>query len=319
MSQTKTKNIFNKKHLISLLVAVLLMAGFGIGYSLVTNITQRTDFAKSASAPQPYGGCAYGTGTFGAGDCGLTEADIAALVVTCTPDPSLVNSTTTCSFTLTANKVLPTDFKLSIGSGAIDVGGSTPAKACTLTGNTTTCTNIPTGNSVGNIKIFGNLGTGSTATKTATTSTVNITGTNFGNINWNFTHDQGGTSPLFRSTDNTSITVNNFRTIFDPTPTSNTRYTCTLEYRNFNDRLAVTPTWTTLTAPSIPYTTGSGTTQGCTVNLSKTQRANVLNHSLRLTITDTTITSPSSTNPNSYLFYNEYIYRFQGAGVAVGG
>jgi hypothetical protein len=185
-----------------------------------------------------------------------------------------------------------------------------------------TCTNVPTGNSIGIIPVYGQF-TGTVGSKTATGESVTITGINLGAINWIFNPDQGGTSPLFRSTDNTSITVNNFRTIFDPTPSSNTRYTCTLEYRNLNDRNSNASgtgnTWTPLNSTPIPYTTTTGTTQGCTVNLTKQQRANTLNHSLRLTITDTSITTPSSTNPNTYTFYNEYIFRFQGAGVASGG
>jgi hypothetical protein len=258
----------------------------------------------------------------------LTPADIPSLTVVCgTLSGSVrsapVNSTTTCTFPLPSNKTLPSDFKISIGTGTIDAGGSTPAQSCTVSSGIVTCTNVPTGNSIGNIPIYGNLGSGNTATKTATGETVAITGSNFGAIDWVFNPVQGGTAPLFRSTDNTAITVNNFRTIFDPTPSSNTRYTCTLEYRNLNDRNNTATgtglTWTALNSTPIPYITTTGTTQGCTVNLNKTQRANTLNHSLRLTITDTSITTPSSTNPNTYTFYNEYIFRFQGAGVASGG
>ena len=254
----------------------------------------------------------------------LIETDIPNLTVICgTTSGSVtsapVNDVTTCTFPLPSNKTLPSDFKLSIGNGSIDAGGNTPNQTCTVNAGIVTCTNVPTGNSIGNMPIFGNLGTGGSATKTPTGESVMITGSNFGAINWIFNPDQGGTSPLFRSSDNTSITVNNFRTIFDPTPNSNTRYTCTLEYRNLNDRLTSTPTWTALNTTPIPYTTETETNSGCTVNLTKQQRGNALNHSLRLTITDTTITNPSSTNPNTYTFYDEYIFRFQGAGVASGG
>jgi len=250
----------------------------------------------------------------------LTETDIAGLTVTCPTSP--VNSTTTCTFTLPSNKTLPTDFKLSIGSG-------TPGGTCTATGSSVSCVSVPTGNSVGNIPIYGNLGTGGTATKTPTGENVTITGINFGNISWIFNPDQGGTSPLFRSSDNTSITVKNFRTSTDLTPSSNTRYTCTFEYRAYGDRLDTTATWRALNTTPIAYTTGSGATAGCTANLTKTQRANALNHSLRLTITDSQsidfpVCNPGDTcvldGPNTtYLFYNEYIYRFQGAGTASGG
>jgi hypothetical protein len=192
---------------------------------------------------------------------------------------------------------------------SVDNGGGT--STCTFTGSATaTCTPVSVGSTPG--------------AKTVTTSSggtlgITVIKVNFGKVDWIFNPDQGGTSPLFRSQDNTSIKVNNFRTSTDLTPTSNTRYTCTFEYRNLNDRLTSTPTWTALNTTPLPYTTTSGTTQGCTVNLTKTQRANTLNHSLRLTIADTTVSNPSTTNPNTYLFYNEYIYRFQGAGVASGG
>ena len=249
----------------------------------------------------------------------LTVADIPGLTVVC--DSAPVNSLTSCRFILPTNKTLPTNFNLKIGD--TDNAGPTPALAqtCSITNTTTsevTCTSVPTGNSVGNMPIYARFEFSPTATKTPTGETVTITGINFGNISWVFNPDQGSTSPLFRSNDNTSITVNNFKTIFDPTPSSNTRYTCTLEYRAYNDRLITTPTWTAINTTPIAYTTGTGTTQGCTFNLTKQQRANALNHSLRLTITDTTITTPSATNPNTYTFYNEYIYRFQGAGTASG-
>jgi hypothetical protein len=313
MSQTKIKNIFNKKNIIPTLVGVVLIAGFGLGYSLINNVTRQNDFAKSASAPQPFGGCAYGTGTYGAGDCGLNETDVAALVVTCTPVPSPVNSTTSCSFTLTANKNLPTDFKLSIGNGSINQTTGT-AQACALTGNTVTCTNVPTGNSVGNIRIYGNLGTGNTATKTATASTVKVGGVNFAKVDWAFAPDQGGTAPLFRSTDATNITITNLKTVFDSAPNSNTRYTCALEYRALNDRLIAAPAWNAITTTPVAY----NTTTGCAFTLTKAQRASSLNYGLRLTITDTSITNSSASNPNTFVLNNEYIYRFQGAGTAVG-
>jgi len=315
MSQIKIKNIFNKKNIVPALVGVLLIAGFGLGYSLMSNVAQQNDFAKSASAPQPFGGCAYGTGTYGAGDCGLNETDVAALVVTCTPDPSPVNSTTTCSFTLTANKTLPDDFKISIGNGGINAGGSAPAQTCSLTGNTTTCINVPTGNGVGIKTVYGNLGVGSTVTKTATANTIKIGGVNFAKAEWTFAPDQGGTAPLFRSSDATTVTIRNLKTVFDLAPSSNTRYTCSLEYRALNDRLVAMPAWSAVSTTPVAY----NTTTGCVFNITKTQRGNNLNYGLRLTITDTTVANPSTSNPNTFVLNNEYIYRFQGAGVAVGG
>jgi len=260
----------------------------------------------------------------------LTPADIADLTASCTS--TTVNSVTDCTFTLPTDKTLPSDFKLSIGSGAVNAGGTIPDQICAPENGGVSlliikCTNVPTGNSVGNIPIYAQLA-GTTGSITATGETVTITGVNFAALDWVFNPDQGGTSPLFRSSDNTTITVKNLRTVFDQTPSVDTRYTCVFEYRAFNDRLATTPTWTTLNSTPIPYITGTGATSGCNVNLTKTQRANALNHPLRLSITDTTLPSgtacpivlPSGTHEcsNTYTFYNEYIYRFQGAGTASG-
>jgi len=245
----------------------------------------------------------------------LTPSDIPGLTVTCPTSP--VNSTTTCTFTLPTNKTLPTDFKLTIGTGSINQTTGA-AQSCSETTGTVTCINVPTGNSVGIISIFGQF-TSTAGSKTPTGESVNITGINFGALDWIFNPGQGSTAPLFRSSDNTSITVKNFRTSTDLTPTLNTKYTCTFEYRAFGDRNTTTPTWIALNTTPVAYTTGTSANAGCTVNLTKQQRANALNHSLRLTITDTSITTPTASNPNTYTFYNEYLYRFQGAGVAFGG
>jgi hypothetical protein len=246
----------------------------------------------------------------------LTEADIPGLNVVCNSGaPTFVNIVVVCYFQLPANKTLPADFKLTIGNGGIDAGGSFPAQLCgnanpPLTG--IVCTNVPTGNSVGIKQVFGNLGSGNTATKTATGETVTISGVNFGAIDWQFSPDQGGTGPLFRSADSTSITVKNFRTVYDPTPTSSTRYKCTLAYRPLNDRATTAPTWNFVNQIAVDY----NITTGCTFNITKAMRGNNLNYSLRVNISDpnTVITGISE-----YNFYNEYIYRFQGAGVASGG
>lgn len=227
--------------------------------------------------------------------------------------PTTTNNTvSTCTFTLPTGNTLPTGFKLSIGNGPTDAGGTTPAQNCTVGAlNLVTCTNVPTGNSIGNVPIYGSAGT--TKTNSGTKTLVN--GTNFGAVNWVFTPTQGANAPLFRSVDNVGITITNFRSIYDLTPNSNTRYTCKLEYKNLSDRNGTTPVWNSLSASQVSY----NTTTGCTFSLTKQQRASVLNHALKLTITDTTITTPSTTNPNTYTFYNEYIYRFQGAGTASGG
>ena len=111
---------------------------------------------------------AGGSNCYYAANGALTSADIASLTVSCTP--AIFKSVTTCTFN-NPNKTLPTDFKLTIGSGSINQTTGA-AQSCTETTGTVTCTNVPTGNSVGNLPIYGNLGTGGTATKTATGENV---------------------------------------------------------------------------------------------------------------------------------------------------
>jgi len=231
--------------------------------------------------------------------------------ITCNNTSPVVGSSINCTVTGSgAPSGVPYGGSVTL---SVDNGGGT--STCTFTGSATaTCGPVTVGSAPGAKTV---------TTTSGGTLSINVIKVNFGKVDWVFSPDQGGISPLFRSQDSTSIRANNFRTSTDLTPTSNIRYTCTFEYRALNDRLTTATgtglTWTSLNTTPIPYTTGTGTNVGCTVNLTKTQRANALNHSLRLTITDTTITNPSTTNPNTYLFYNEYIFRFQGAGVASGG
>ncbi len=264
-------------------------------------------------------GVPYTSATPVTGFTPLTAADVPSLTVNC--PSAAANSTTNCTFTLPANKTLPTDFKLSIGSGATDAGNSTPAQSCVATGASVTCTNVPTGNNIGDLPIYGNF-TNPTASKTATGETVLITGINMAKADWNYSPNKGDTSPLFRSNDQTGILINNFKTVYDANPSNNTRYTCKLEYRLLNDRLSSTPAWSPIdnsVASPKAYITGSGANSGCSFNLTKANRANNLNLSLRLTVTDTTITNPSTTNPNTFVLNDEYIFRFLGAGIATGG
>ncbi len=112
----------------------------------------------------------------------LTTANIPGLTVTCgvggTPGTVLVNSTTTCTFTLPADKSLPSDFKLGIGN-------ATPAGTCAVgANNLVTCTSVPTGSQTGTQPINGQIGsnpvtpTGETVNVVAPTT---ITATNIGN------------------------------------------------------------------------------------------------------------------------------------------
>ena len=59
----------------------------------------------------------------------------------------IVNSTTTCTFVLPANKTLPNDLKMGIGD-------ATPAGSCTAVGSNVTCVNIPTGSQTGSQIIY---------------------------------------------------------------------------------------------------------------------------------------------------------------------
>jgi len=240
----------------------------------------------------------------------LTPSDIPGLTVTCPTSP--VNTTATCTFPLPSGKTLPTDFRLTIGTGSVNQATGT-AQACTDTSGTVSCTNVPTGNSVGIIPISGQF-TGTANSITATGESVTITGINLAKADWTFAPDQGATSPLFRSTDATTVTIRNLKTPFDLAPSSNTRYTCNLEYRALNDRLIATPTWNAVSTTPVAY----NTTTGCVFTITKNQRGSALNYGLRLTVTDTTITNASASNPNTFVLNNEYIYRFQGAGTAVG-
>jgi hypothetical protein len=237
----------------------------------------------------------------------LNATDIQSLNISCTPNPSPVNSITACSFPLSTNKTLPTDFRIIIGSsGVIDAGGTTAAQACTLTSGNVTCTNVPTGSVAGGQSIFGNLGSGNTAIKTNTGKTVVISvGVNLGNVSWVFTPTQGSASPLFRSPDNTNVSVKNLVTDSVASPADG-QFTCKIEARALQP-VENTAAWTLL-ADNVAYTAANG----CGSDFTKAIRANGLNWSIRITVTSVADTT------KVYTFYNVYTFRFQGAGTAVG-
>lgn len=76
----------------------------------------------------------------------LTNADIPGLTIVCTD--AEINTTTTCGFTLPTYIVLPGDFEMSIGAAATNGG-------CSRAGANVTCSNVPTGSSVGSQSIYG--------------------------------------------------------------------------------------------------------------------------------------------------------------------
>jgi hypothetical protein len=232
----------------------------------------------------------------------LVSAEIPNIEFNC--NSTNFNSSTSCSFTLPANKTLPNDFKISIGNQA-----SFGNQICSISGNQATCSNIPAPNSVGNLQVFANIG----GVKTDTGETVKIIGASLGSVTWVFTPDQGGLSPLFKSNDTTNVRITNFKSVYDQNPASN-NYVCTLEYRNLADQNSSNTTWTQSTINPVNY----DPITGCSFNITKAQRGNTLNQSLRLKITKTN-GGILSTNPEDInTFYSEYLYRFQGAGVAVG-
>ena len=80
----------------------------------------------------------------------LVTADIPGLSVNCTA--AQVNSTTTCTFNLPADKSVPANMTLSIGNAG------TQSNPCTANGNTVTCSGVPTGSTAGQQVIFGKIG-----------------------------------------------------------------------------------------------------------------------------------------------------------------
>ena len=101
----------------------------------------------------------------------------------------IVNSTTTCTFVLPANKTLPNDLKMGIGD-------ATPAGSCTVVGSNVTCVNIPTGSQSGSQIVYGQLN----GVKIATNSKATI-----------------GTSGTLTPTPTPTTTIPN-----TPTPTTGT-------------------------------------------------------------------------------------------------
>ena len=232
----------------------------------------------------------------------LSNADISSINFSCLG--ANYNLNTSCSFTLPASKTLPRDFKITIGDN-----NNFGSQVCSQSGNQATCSNITAPNSVGNLVIYANIG----ATKTDTGEKVKIVGASLGSVNWVYTPDQGSLSPLFKSTDSVNVKISNFKSVFDPSPASN-NYVCTLEYRSFVDQNSASVGWNQITSSPVGY----DSVNGCNFDINKTQRGNTLNQSLRLKITKTTNGILSTKPEDINTFHSEYLYRFQGAGLAVG-
>ena len=119
---------------------------------------------NDGGTPRPIvlNGIPYSSVTPGQGSTPLVASEIPGLTVSCTS--AAVNSTTTCTFTLPANRTLPTGFRLGAGD-------STPGGTCTASGSNVTCNGVPTGSQTGLQPIFGQI---STEPKTDTGERVQI-------------------------------------------------------------------------------------------------------------------------------------------------
>jgi hypothetical protein len=111
-----------------------------------------------------------------------------------------------------------------------------------------------------------------------------------------------------------NIKLTNFKSVYDPNPILNS-YVCTLEYRNLADQSSLKTTWNQITSTPVNY----DPVNGCSFDITKNQRGNSLNLSLRVKIIKTNAGIISTNLEDINTFYSEYIYRFQGAGIAMGG
>ena len=132
-----------------------------LGSLIPTNATlgATTGVLKSAGVPDlniPTNFTAQGTTS------PLSTSDLSTISTMNCGTP-VINSTATCTFTLPANKTLPSDFKMGIGD-------ATPGGTCTTVGSTVTCANIPTGSQIGQQIIYGQI----SGVKVATASKANV-------------------------------------------------------------------------------------------------------------------------------------------------
>jgi len=227
----------------------------------------------------------------------LTSTDIPGLNLTC--DTANYNSNTTCRFDLPTNKTLPAAFKIQIQNALISVDcilDTVPTKVI--------CNNVPTPNSVGMIPILAYLDNVSYDT----TKTARINGQDLSKADFTFIPDQGGDSPIFLSSDPIAVKINGYKNVFDENP-QNGSHICSFDFGTLGSRYTSSPSWTSF-GSNIPY----DQTNGCQSDLTKAERGNLLNLDLRVQVCP--LVTPTL---NCSSFYSQYIYRFQGAGVAIGG
>jgi hypothetical protein len=227
----------------------------------------------------------------------LSNTDLSNLAVNCTSVKSSAG-TTTCIFDLPPGFSSPSNLVLGVGDAV-------PAGVCTPVNALVTCTNVPIGTKTRIQSVFAKIGTGS-AVDTGDQIYIQPANSKISTGKFLFGPDKGSSSPLFRSTDVVTVTLKNFKTDTDPNPTSGA-YTCQIFVRAFNPKSA-SAAWTPI---------GSGLAydpvNGCTTQFTKAIRGSGLNWSIKATVSSTTDATLS------YDLYEQFVYRFQGSGIASGG
>jgi subtilisin family serine protease len=222
----------------------------------------------------------------------ITATDIPNLTIAC--DPTNYSTASTCRFTLPSGKSLPSSLKIQIQN-------STVSAICTLdsTPNTAICLNVLTPNSVGVFPVSVVINN----TPITTNQTIRVKGVDFSKINIEYTPNQGGDSPIFKSSEVVNIKLSSYKNIFDPAPTNNS-YVCAFDFSTLG-----TGNWTSF-GPNIPY----DSVNGCQNSFTKALRGNNLNFDLRYKICP--VATPDI---DCSIFYDQYLYRFEGSGLAIGG
>jgi len=282
----------------SYIVDYILPLGYTVSGTPPTAITATSGQINNTDSA-PVGISVVNTGEFTT----LLSTDIPNINFNC--NTANHNSSTSCSFVLPVNTILPNDFKITIGGNT-----SFGSQICSQSGNQVSCSNIPSPNSVGNLPIYASIG----GIKTDTGEKVNIIGFSLGSVTWAFTPEQGATSPFFKSSEEVNLKLTNFKSVFDPNPSSDS-YVCTLEYRNLTEQDSTTTPWNQVTSVPVNYDPANG----CSFDIVKNQRGNTLNQSLRLKVTKINGEVLSINPEDINVFYSQYFYRFQGAGTASGG
>jgi len=224
----------------------------------------------------------------------INDTDIASLVVACST-VEIDDSVTNCTFNLPSGDTIPTNFKLGIGN-------STPSSAgCVQTGKNVACSIVPVGTNPGLQNIYGQ--TAASPVQIGTQKIYVMPNEDIATADIVYSPLEGTDAPLFKSNDDVTVTIQNLKTDRKETPVTGD-YTCTIDFRKMAEIGNTAEPYTTI-GNNVPYNTGSG----CSATLTKAIRANTLSWSVRITITDT------NNQTIQYELHDNYIFRFQGAGV----